>query len=98
MRCPPAMNFDALQSAANDVIDAIDTDSLETVTADVLTTIKHQMVFIRDAAAAGKDPAAELPAGTKFTYAVLASRELASPNELMLQTRIDKVTRILIKA
>jgi hypothetical protein len=92
------MNFNALKSAANYVIDSINNDSLETVAADVLASIKNQMVFIRDAAAAGKDPVAELPAGTKFTYAVLASRELASPNELMLQTRIDKVTRILIKA
>ncbi|MEO3877120.1 hypothetical protein [Rheinheimera fenheensis] len=92
------MNFNALKSAANDVIDAIYTDSFETVTADVLTSIKNQMVFIRDAAAAGKDPAAELPSGTKFTYAVLASRELASPDELLLQAKIDKVTRILIKA
>lgn len=92
------MNFNALQSAANDVIDAIYTASFETVTADVLTSIKNQMVFIRDAAAAGKNPAADLPAGTKFTYAVLASRELASPDELMLQTRIDKVTHLLAHA
>ena len=82
------MNFNALQSAADSVINTINTDSLETVTADVMTSIKNQMVFIRDAAAAGKDPAAELPSGTKFTYAVLASRELASPDELLLQAKI----------
>ena len=56
------------------------------------------MVFISDAAAAGKDPAAELPSGTKFTYAVLASRELASPDELLLQAKIDKVTHLLAHA
>jgi hypothetical protein len=54
------------------------------------------MVFIRDNAAAGKNPSKELTSGTKFTYAILASRELASPDELVLKDSIDEVTRILM--
>ena len=64
---------------------------------DVLTAIRNQMVFIRDNAAAGKNPSAELSSGAKFTYAVLASRELASPEEMVLQDLINDVTKILLK-
>lgn len=92
------MGYQALNIAVAQVIVFIEDNPLPAASADVLAPIKNQMVFIRDAAAAGKDPEADLPAGTKFTYAVLASRELASPDELLLQAKIDKVTRILIKA
>ena len=91
------MNFKALQMAAENVIAAINTAPPKHVSADVLASIKNQMVFIRDNAAAGKNPSQELASGTKFTYAILASREFASPEELVLQDLIDKVTSILIR-
>lgn len=89
------LKFKLLELAADSVISAINTNPPKHTTTDVLVSIKTQMVFIRDKAAAGKHPAAELPANTKFTYAVLASRELTSPDELMLQAQIDIVTEIL---
>ena len=92
------MNYSALIMAANNVISAIDTVALEHASVYVLALIKSQMLFIRDNAAAGKNPLTVLPPNTKFTYAVLASRELTSPDELMLQAQIDKVTEILISA
>ncbi|SNY58967.1 hypothetical protein SAMN06297280_3530 [Arsukibacterium tuosuense] len=91
------MDYKALQAAASDVIAFIDNNAPKHTSADVLTSIKNQMVFIRDNAAAGKNPSTELSSGAKFTYAVLASRELASPEEMALQDLIDKVTSILIK-
>lgn len=87
-----------MQMAAENVIDAIDTAPPKHVSADALASIKNQMLFIRDHAASSKNPSAELPPNTKFTYAVLASRELVSPDELLLQAKIDKVTRLLIDA
>ena len=92
------MNYNALMMAANKVIAAIDTAPPKHALVNVLASIKIQMLFIRDNAAAGKNPSTVLPPNTKFTYAVLASRELASPDELMLQAQIDKVTEILISA
>lgn len=92
------MDLKALQKAANMVIAAIDTAPPKHASVNVFTSIKNQMLFIRDNAAAGKNPATELPPNTKFTYAVLASRELTSPDELMLQAQIYKVTEILISA
>ncbi|WP_372626921.1 immunity protein Tsi6 family protein [Arsukibacterium sp.] len=91
------MNYDALKLAANSVIIAIDNNAPRHTSAHVLTSIRNQMVFIRDNAAAGRDPATELSSGSKFTYAVLASRELASPDEMLLQDLIDNVTKIMIE-
>lgn len=91
------MDYEALRTAANKVIIAIDTQAPQYVSANVLASIKNQMVFIRDNAATGKNPSEELASGTKFTYAILASRELASPDETFLKDLIDEVTRILLK-
>ncbi|HED17556.1 MAG TPA: hypothetical protein ENI64_12175 [Gammaproteobacteria bacterium] len=62
---------------------------------EVLESIKQQMIFIRDNALEGKNPALALEAGRQFTYGILASREFASPKELELKEYIDKVSRVL---
>lgn len=90
------MDYQSLFSAAEKVIVAIDDHAPRYASADVLSSIKNQMVFIRDNAAAGKNPSKELLPGTKFTYAILASRELASPDETFLNDLIDEVTKILL--
>ena len=92
------MNCQALQLAAEQVITAINKIAPASICVDVLASIKRQMEFICKHAAAGNNPSAELPAGVKFTYAVLASRELTSPDELTLQDKINEVTRLLIRA
>ena len=90
------MNYKALQLAAEQVIAAINKTAPASISVDVLASIKRQMEFICKHAAAGNNPSAELPTGVKFTYAVLASRELTSPDELTLQAKINEVTRLLI--
>lgn len=90
------MDYKTLSTAANKVIVAIDTQAPQYASPDILASIKNQMVFIRDNAAVGKNPYKELAAGIKFTYAVLASRELAGPDELFLKDSIDEVTKILM--
>ncbi len=90
------MDYQSLFSAAEKIIVEIDAHAPPYASADVLNSIKNQMVFIRDNAAAGRNPSKELPPGTKFTYAILASRELASPDETFLNDLIDEVTKILI--
>lgn len=90
------MDYQALNIAAAQIIALIEDNPPPATSTDALASIKNQMVFVRDAAAAGKNPAAELPSGTKFTYAMLASRELASLDELLLHAKINKVTHLLI--
>ncbi|KKO44710.1 hypothetical protein WG68_14285 [Arsukibacterium ikkense] len=90
------MDYQALHIAANNVVYFINNQAPQHTSADVLASIKNQMIFIRDNAAECKNPSTELGAGTEFTYAILASRELASHDEVVLQKLIDKVTKILI--
>ena len=90
------MNYQALQLAAEQVITEINNTYPAYLSIEVLTSIKRQMEFICKHAAAGNNPSAELPTGVKFTYAVLASRELTSSDELTLQAKINEVTRLLI--
>jgi len=45
----------------------------------------------------GKSPVDELEDGKKFTFGILASREFASPEELLVQEKIDSLTKILIR-
>jgi hypothetical protein len=66
------MDCKALSTAANKVIIAIDTQAPPYVSANILASIKNQMVFIRDNAATGNNPAKESASGAKFTYAILA--------------------------
>ncbi|UUA72875.1 MULTISPECIES: hypothetical protein [unclassified Cellvibrio] len=89
------MEYNTLRIAAQKVIDAIDTTPPQYTSKNILTSIKNQMIFIRDNAAAGKNPSKELASDTTFTYSILSSRELASPDELVLKELIDDVTRIL---
>lgn len=88
------MDYKALFAAANDVIHAIDAQPPQYASKNVLTSIKNQMLFIRDHAAVGNDPAKELPSGKAFNYGILSSREFASPEEMILKDLIDEVSRI----
>jgi len=60
-----------------------------------LESIINQMIFIRDNAQKNINPTFALSDGRKFTYAILASRELSSPDELKLKEEIDKVSKLL---
>lgn len=88
------MDYEELYTAANNVILAIDNNLPEYASKNVLISIKNQMLFIRDHAAAGNNPAKELPLGKAFTYGILSSREFASPEEIILKGLIDEVSRI----
>lgn len=92
------MDYKAFFTAANNVVQTLDSQPTCHASADVLASIRNQMIFIRDNAALSKNPSTALPLNTKFTYAVSAARELASPDEFTLQVQIDKVAGILIGA
>lgn len=53
------------------------------------------MVFIRDNVRLGKNPVDELRGGVVFTFGVVSSKELASPEELVLKKKLDEVGDLL---
>lgn len=60
-----------------------------------LDEIIEQITFISKCAKNGKNPRKVLMEGQSFTYSILASREFASPEELELKAKLDKVSRAL---
>ena len=89
------MNFIKLKESAIVAIKKIDEFGIKNGESDQLESIKQQMIFIRDNAINGKDPSLELGDDRKFTYAIIASREFASPEELDLKEYIDEVSSLL---
>lgn len=89
------MNFAKLEEQASVAINEIDQFVATNGGSDQIESIKQQMLFIRDNANRGKDPAIELGDERKFTYSIIASREFASPAELELKEYLDEVSRLL---
>lgn len=87
----------SLASAVKDALVELDKLIENHGTSSILESIKHQLQFIQQKAEEGKDPVDELRDGKKFTFGILASREFSSPEELVVQEKIDSVTEILIK-
>ncbi len=89
------MDFKKLNDRANVAINELDKFIDYYGPSDQIDSIKQQMIFIRDNAASGKDPSIELGNEVKFTYAIIASREFASPEELELKEYLDEVSLLL---
>jgi len=89
------MNFAKLEEQASVAINEINQFVAANGGSDQIESIKQQMLFIRDSANNGKDPAIELGDERKFTYSIIASREFASPAELELKEYLNEVSRLL---
>lgn len=89
------MDYKLLSDNANVVIKQLDFIINKYGSTQPLESIKQQMIFIRDNALQSKNPINELGKNRYFTYGVLASKELASPEELEIQKNIYRVSNIL---
>lgn len=88
------MDLNKLSSAAEAAIDQLNQYAERYGEEGFLKSIRCQMEFIFEHASSGVDPVSKLGDRT-FTYAVMASRELASPEEMVIVDRLNQVTRIL---
>ena len=88
------MNYYDLQKAAKSAIESIDEFSQVYGGNNVLASIKAQMSFVYTHALNLENPTEHLNQNP-FTYSVLASREFASPEELAIKEKLDKVSYIL---
>ena len=89
------MNLKKLADAANVALARISAFAAKNGSTAPLESIRNQMKFIRDAAVDGKNPNSQLAPGQLFTYAILASREFASPEELEVKAALDAVSALL---
>jgi len=86
-----------LENAAKDALLELNKLIKNYGTSNILESIQNQLQFIQQKAEEGKSPVDELEDGKKFTFGILASREFASPEELLVQEKIDSLTKILIR-
>ena len=60
-----------------------------------MDTIESQLEFIEKHAVNEKNPVKMLSPDQKFTYGIISSRELASPDEMILKEKLNQVTNNL---
>jgi len=89
------MNLDDLKITADKAIEKINEFVDKNGSTNPINSIKNQMLFIRNSASEGKHPVSVLDNDEKFTYSIIASRELASPEELELYDYITEVSRVM---
>jgi hypothetical protein len=89
------VNFEKLADAANDALAKIAALEAKNGQSPVLDSIKIQMRFIFDAASTDKNPNLGLEKDRQFTYAILASREFSSPEELAVKSSLNDVSKVL---
>ena len=60
-----------------------------------MDSIQPQLEFIESHAANKRNPVKMLAPDQEFTYGIVSSKELASPDEMMLKGKLNLVTRNL---
>ena len=58
-------------------------------------SIRNQIEFIKTHAENNKNPVKELSDGEAFNYSIISSRNLTSPEEMVLKSKLDCVTENL---
>ena len=87
------MDYQKLSAAANKVTIEIESDELSHISENTKQSIKNQMILIEKYAGKNIHPRTQLN-GNQFTYGIILSRELSSPDELKVKSLIDDVSKI----
>lgn len=60
-----------------------------------MNSVNSQMEFIERKAKNGENPVKCLNRNEEFTYGIISSRELSSPDEMKVKEKLNKVSEIL---
>ncbi|MBU2968390.1 hypothetical protein KO527_03345 [Pseudoalteromonas sp. C2R02] len=89
------MNFNKLTKTANFAKNKITSSRVLDQKNPIIISIIQQLSFITKHSCQGVDPRTRLRNGQTFTYSVLASRELCSPEELKIKQLLDAVSHVM---
>jgi len=89
------MNNYKLTKAAIFAKNKITSNSVLDKKTPIIISIIRQLSFIAQYSSQGVDPRTQLKNGQTFTYSVLASRELCSPEELKIKQLLDEVSQVM---
>ncbi len=85
------MNIAALNKKSKMALDKFNNQSVVDVNDPSIKSIIKQLEFMVDCTSNGVAPKDALAEGQKLTFLILASRRLASPEELKLMSLIDDI-------
>ncbi|WP_369983876.1 hypothetical protein [Thalassolituus sp.] len=88
-------DFEILANSAREAINEMYALSKKVGHYSWMDSIKPQLEFIESHAADKRDPLKMLAPDQEFTYGIVSSKELASPDEMMLKDKLNLVTRNL---
>jgi DNA-binding ferritin-like protein (Dps family) len=84
--------FDNLAKSARDAMKEVHQLSKKIGHNDWMDTIESQLEFIEKHAINEKNPVKMLSPDQEFTYGIISSRQLASPDEIRLKEKLNQVT------
>jgi hypothetical protein len=84
--------FESLAKSARDAIREVHQLSQKIGHNDWMDSIKSQLEFIEKHAINERNPVKMLSPDQEFTYGIISSRELASPDEMILKEKLNQVT------
>jgi DNA-binding ferritin-like protein (Dps family) len=87
--------FDNLAKSARDAMKEVHQLSKKIGHNDWMDTIESQLEFIEKHAINEKNPVKMLSPDQEFTYGIISSRQLASPDEMRLKEKLNQVTNNL---
>jgi len=87
--------FEVLANSAREAISEMDALSKKVGYCSWMDSIQPQLEFIESHAANKRNPVKMLAPDQEFTYGIVSSKELASPDEMMLKEKLNLVTRNL---
>ncbi|WP_320819049.1 hypothetical protein [Thalassolituus sp.] len=87
--------FNNLEKSARDAINEMDSLSKKHGHNNWMDSVKSQLEFIEKNAIKMKNPVKMLKPDEEFTYGIISSRELSSPDEMVLKEKLNNVTNNL---
>jgi hypothetical protein len=87
--------FEVLANSAREAINEMYALSKKVGHSSWMDSIQPQLEFIEGHAANKMNPVKMLAPDQEFTYGIVSSRELASPDEMILKEKLNLVTRNL---
>ncbi|MFT6539154.1 MAG: DNA-binding ferritin-like protein (Dps family) [Thalassolituus sp.] len=87
--------FDNLAKSTRDAMKEVHQLSKKIGHNDWMDTIESQLEFIEKHAINEKNPVKMLSPDQEFTYGIISSRQLASPDEMRLKEKLNQVTNNL---
>lgn len=89
------MKYGALVSSTIEALEELEYFEIHGSSYPWAESIRNQIEFIKTRAEDRKNPVKELSDGKAFNYSIISSKNLTSPEDMVLKSKLDRVTENL---